>query len=58
MLDEATSALDEDTERSVMQTIEELGPDITILLITHRLSTVQNCDQILELSNGEIRKAD
>lgn len=58
LLDEATSALDEVTERSVMQTIEELGPDVTILIIAHRLSTVQKCDQILELSNGEIRRAD
>jgi ABC-type multidrug transport system fused ATPase/permease subunit len=58
LLDEATSALDEVTESSVMQTIEDLGKDMTILLITHRLSTVQKCDQIFELLNGEIRRVD
>jgi ATP-binding cassette subfamily B protein len=58
LLDEATSALDEVTESSIMQTIEELGSDVTILLISHRLSTLQKCDQILELSNGEIRRAE
>jgi ATP-binding cassette subfamily B protein len=41
-----------------MQTIEDLGKDMTILLITHRLSTVQKCDQIFELLNGEIRRVD
>jgi ABC-type multidrug transport system fused ATPase/permease subunit len=54
LLDEATSALDEVTESSVMQTIEELGLDVTIVIIAHRLNTVQKCDQIFELLNGEI----
>jgi len=54
LLDEATSALDEVTESSVMQTIEELGLDVTIVIIAHRLSTVKKCDQIFELQNGEI----
>ena len=54
LLDEATSALDEVTESSVMQTIEQLGLDVTIVIIAHRLSTVKKCDQIFELKNGEI----
>jgi ATP-binding cassette subfamily B protein len=58
LLDEATSALDEVTESSVMLNIEELGTDVTILVIAHRLTTVQKCDQIFELFNGEIRLAD
>ena len=58
LLDEATSALDEVTESSVMQTIEELGPDVTVLVVAHRLSTVQKCDLIFELLNGEIRRVD
>lgn len=55
IFDEATSALDDETEAAVMQTVETLGPDITILIIAHRLTTLKNCDQIVELSNGGIK---
>ena len=56
ILDEATSALDTDTETVVMDAINNLNKDITIILITHRLSTVKNCDQILLLEKGRIKK--
>ena len=49
ILDEATSALDLKTEASVMRSIEKLDEDITIIIITHRLSTVANCDKIINL---------
>src|ERR1700722_14305173 len=52
VLDEATSALDNSTERSVMDAIEGLSRELTIIMIAHRLSTVQRCDTILELENG------
>lgn len=55
VFDEATSALDNETERSVMEAIENLADDITILIIAHRLTTLRNCDQIVELQNGEIK---
>ena len=55
VLDEATSALDVSTERSVMDAINELAQSKTILIITHRLSTVKNCDQIYMIEQGEIR---
>ena len=54
ILDEATSSLDYETESSVMETIESLGPDITLIIIAHRLSTLKKCDQIYELRNGNI----
>jgi ABC-type multidrug transport system fused ATPase/permease subunit len=54
ILDEATSALDNETERSVMQAIEGLQRNLTILLIAHRLSTVRHCDTIAELEHGRI----
>ncbi len=54
VFDEATSALDNETEQVVMQTIENLSKDITILIIAHRLTTLKNCTQIVELSAGEI----
>lgn len=52
VLDEATSALDNLTEQGVMEAIESLDRDLTIVLIAHRLSTVRRCDTIVELDRG------
>jgi len=54
VLDEATSALDNITEQAVMKSIEGLGDDLTVLIIAHRLTTVENCDMIVELVNGKV----
>tara|TARA_A100001011_G_scaffold363095_2_gene412745 strand:- start:1060 stop:2835 length:1776 start_codon:yes stop_codon:yes gene_type:complete len=54
VLDEATSALDNQTEKAVMDAVNNLGKDITIILIAHRLNTVKNCDIIYKLDNGQI----
>ena len=54
VFDEATSALDNATEQSVMDAIEALSSDLTILLIAHRLSTVRRCDTIVELEHGQV----
>ena len=54
VLDEATSALDNLTELAVMQAVNKLSHDITIILIAHRLSTVKNCDQIYMFDQGKI----
>ena len=56
IFDEATSALDNDTEHAVMQAIDGLGDDLTILIVAHRLTTLRNCSQIVELQNGEITR--
>ncbi|MEI6224931.1 MAG: ABC transporter ATP-binding protein [Deltaproteobacteria bacterium] len=50
IFDEATSALDSDTEESVMRSIAGLGPDLTLLIVAHRLSTLQGCDRIVEVA--------
>ncbi len=52
VFDEATSALDNDTELAVMEAIEGLSKDITIFIIAHRISTLKNCTQIVELMAG------
>ena len=52
VLDEATSALDNLTERAVMQAVTNLGHAKTIIMIAHRLSTVEKCDKIFLLENG------
>lgn len=54
VFDEATSALDNATEQSVMHAIRKLNDDITILIIAHRLTTVQQCDIIVELEHGRV----
>lgn len=56
ILDEATSALDNETEKMVMSEIEELGKDLTIIIVAHRLTTLKNCDTIIELENGSIKR--
>lgn len=55
VLDEATSALDTATEESVMEAIDALSHQKTIIIIAHRLSTVKKCDQILLLERGKIK---
>lgn len=55
ILDEATSALDNLTEQAVMEAVHNLGHEITIILIAHRLSTVRECDNIFLLENGELK---
>lgn len=54
VFDEATSALDNATEQSVMDAISRLDPNLTIVLIAHRLTTVRRCDTIIELQNGRL----
>jgi ABC-type multidrug transport system fused ATPase/permease subunit len=54
ILDEATSALDIKTEEAIMNDIYKLNNSKTIIIISHRLSTLKKCDTIIEFSNGEI----
>lgn len=54
IFDEATSALDNITEREVMSTIRALSGCVTIILIAHRISTIENSDLIYEIQNGEV----
>ena len=56
VLDEATSALDNLTEKAVMEAVKNLSHTKTILMIAHRLTTVADCDMIVEMEAGEIVK--
>jgi len=56
ILDEATSALDNETEREVMDSIYGLSDDLTIFIVAHRLSTLKNCTQIIELEQGQLKR--
>ncbi|MBS7231927.1 ABC transporter ATP-binding protein [Flavobacterium psychroterrae] len=57
ILDEATSALDSKTEKEVLDSIENLSKDITILVIAHRLNTLGFCTEVIELDKGGIIKS-
>lgn len=52
--DEPTSSLDTATEMDIMKNIKELGKNTTTIVIAHRLSTVQDCDQIIVLHEGQV----
>ena len=56
IFDEATNALDNETEQAVMQAIENLSKDLTLLIIAHRLTTLKKCTQIVELGDGSIKR--
>ena len=55
VLDEATSNLDQVTERQIVQTLTALQGGVTMIVVTHRVATVRNCDRILYLDGGRIR---
>jgi ATP-binding cassette, subfamily B, bacterial PglK len=54
ILDEATSALDNQTEKAVMDAVNNLSKDITTIIIAHRLNTVKDCDIIFRFENGKL----
>lgn len=56
IFDEATSALDNETESAVMESIEALDQDLTLIIIAHRISTLRQCTQIIELGDGVIAR--
>ncbi|WP_026653817.1 ABC transporter ATP-binding protein [Butyrivibrio proteoclasticus] len=52
VLDEATSALDGETETAVMEAVDALQGQKTLIIVAHRLSTIKNCNRIYEIGNG------
>jgi len=57
VFDEATSALDMETEGAVMDAIDNISDEITVLIVAHRLSTLKGCDRVVELENGSITRS-
>jgi len=55
IFDEATSALDNKTERAVMDAIDNIGRETTILMIAHRLTSLSGCDRVIELEHGQVK---
>jgi ATP-binding cassette subfamily B protein len=54
IFDEATSSLDNKTEDLVMNSLDDLGSEITIIMIAHRLTTLKKCNKIIEIADGKI----
>ena len=54
VFDGATSSLDTTTEQALMESINQLSEDLTIVMIAHRLSTLQCCDRIVRLAQGAV----
>tara|TARA_B100000212_G_scaffold89261_1_gene65442 strand:+ start:15428 stop:17077 length:1650 start_codon:yes stop_codon:yes gene_type:complete len=54
VFDEATSALDSKTEIGILNSLDLLSRDLTLILIAHRLSTLKSCDRIFKLENGKL----
>lgn len=58
VLDEATSALDNETEKTVMEAIDNLDGKKTLIIIAHRLSTIKNCNRTYRVENGKVTMVD
>lgn len=57
VFDEATSALDSDTEAAVIEAITSLSPQLTIVMIAHRLSSLRTCNRCIRIHRGELTQA-
>ncbi|ABO18046.1 ABC transporter ATP-binding protein [Prochlorococcus marinus] len=55
ILDEATSALDSRTEEDILKTIKEINPNTTIIMVTHRLNTINKFEKIIKIDNGRVQ---
>jgi ABC-type bacteriocin/lantibiotic exporter with double-glycine peptidase domain len=53
-MDEATSALDNATEAAIIQSLEQLDRNLTIIIVAHRLTTIANCDMLVQLERGKV----
>lgn len=56
IFDEATSALDHETETRLMETMDRVSQNRTVIMVAHRISTLKNCDRIVVMSQGKIEK--
>lgn len=54
VFDEATSALDYETEKNILDHVNKYAEDHTLIIITHRLNTIENCDAIYKVENGSL----
>jgi ABC-type multidrug transport system fused ATPase/permease subunit len=58
VLDEATSSLDIHTEQEVMKAVQALHGEKTIIIVAHRLSTIEHCDRVFRLNDGKLEETE
>ena len=56
ILDEATSALDDYTESKIMESIHNIDQKVTIIMVSHRHTTLSKCNRVYQLKNGQVEK--
>lgn len=54
IFDEATSALDQNTEYELMNALKQFNPELTVILVAHRLNTLSDCDRLYKMDGGQI----
>ena len=54
VLDEATSALDNNTEKEVMDALQDLDPELTVIIVAHRLESVKSCKRVIRIEAGRV----
>jgi ATP-binding cassette, subfamily B, bacterial PglK len=57
VMDESTSSLDVETEKEIIEEIQNLRGMKTLIVIAHRMSTIQHCDRIYHIKNGSVIKS-
>ena len=55
VMDEATSALDAESESEIQKTLEELRGSVTVVVIAHRLNTIQHADKVILMEEGRVQ---
>ena len=53
-MDEATAAIDQETEKEIVKAIKTLSGKVTLIIIAHRLTTIESCDLICKLDQGKL----
>jgi len=56
LLDEATSALDEDAQKKIQEALDKIKEGRTMIVIAHRMSTIEKCDKIFVLETGTVKE--
>jgi len=56
LLDEATSALDEDAQKKIQEALDKIKEGRTMIVIAHRMSTIEKCDKIFVLESGKVKE--
>ena len=57
-MDEATSALDNETEKALMDAVNALGKQKTLIIVAHRLTTIEHCDRVFRVKDRTVQEVE